>query len=167
MTILVFSDTHGNNKTVTRALELLPNADVAVHAGDGAAAFMNLSSLYPKTAFFAVRGNCDRWGELLPAHGISDEELLNLEGHRILLTHGDAYGVKSTPLSLVPTARKKNAELVIFGHTHEPFDKYFPEENGKAAVRLFNPGATKDGYYGVIEIRGKNILTSLTSIYKR
>lgn len=165
MTVLVFSDSHGNLSTMERALDIHKNAEIALHAGDGAAAFLNLSSRYERTAFFAVRGNCDRWGNMLPSSVASDEEVLNFEGHRILLTHGDFYGVKSSPYSLIPVARKLGAEIAVFGHTHEAYDKYFPEENGKAPVRLFNPGAANEGYYGIIEIREKNILTMNTNIY--
>ncbi len=168
MKLLIFSDSHGRDDTLRRALDIHhKTADYALHAGDGAPSFMLLKASYPDVAFRAVRGNCDGWGVFSDGASLPEEEIINADGVRILLLHGHLRGVKSSPLGLVSHARRIGCDIVVFGHTHEPCEKYIPAENGLAAVRLFNPGAAKDGCYGIIEIRKNGILMNAASVYQR
>ena len=48
--------------------------------------------------------------------------------------------------------------MVVFGHTHTP---YLEEKE----VILFNPGALKDGFYGVLDIEEEKIDIALKSLY--
>ena len=85
-----------------------------------------------------VAGNCDLFSR------VQRSALLETEGSRILLTHGDAYGVKYTYDDLSRAAAAQNAQIALFGHTHEAFCGYV----GK--VLLVNPGALKQGRYAIL-----------------
>lgn len=168
MKILVFSDSHGNNAVMRQVLDIHHHtADYALHAGDGAPSFLLMAHEYPDVTFRAVRGNCDVFSSAVSPDDLPTDLTLNVDGKRLLLLHGHTMGVKSTYLSLIPHARRNSIDIVIFGHTHERLEKYYPEENGLLAVRLFNPGAAREGCYGIIEVRGDNILMNATSIYNR
>ena len=90
----------------------------------------------------AVLGNCDR-GETGEA-----ERLLELDGVRILLTHGHGYSVKSSLLPLRRRALELDVQLVLYGHTHLPA---LSEEEG---VLFCNPGSCMgDRLYAEIELQ--------------
>lgn len=108
---------------------------------------------------FLVRGNCDFLASDLP-----EEELLRFEGHTILLTHGHRYGVKSGVGALIRYAAERDADLVLFGHTHTPASETVPAGEtvgGKILSRpmiLFNPGSIGAGSFGTLTLRGENVL---------
>ena len=70
-----------------------------------------------------------------------------LGGVRLFLTHGHLFGVKSGMSRLKLEADRVGADIALFGHTHRPF----LEEDG--GVWYMNPGAARDGHYGVIEMK--------------
>ena len=73
--------------------------------------------------------------------------LTELGGVRLFLTHGHLFGVKSGMSRLKLEADRVGADIALFGHTHRPF----LEEDG--GVWYMNPGAARDGRYGVIEMK--------------
>ncbi len=159
MKILVFSDSHGKDATIERALRLhAQDASLALHAGDGAHSFLLLSRQYPSVAFRAVCGNRDTRTSFFGEGLLDEEELISVGGHRILLTHGHKHSVKFSPTPLRVYAASKGADIVVFGHTHMPYETYIPDGAGASPIRLFNPGAAKDGCYGIIDIRDNGIL---------
>ena len=62
----------------------------------------------------------------------------------------------------IKLATEQNADILLFGHTHTPLEKYIPTDEG--GFYLFNPGSIGAGYggasYGVINITDKGILLS-------
>ncbi len=122
MNLYVFSDSH--RKTPAMLALISPPPDAVIHCGDGCEDLYNVESDIP---VYAVRGNCD-------SSRRPEELFLTFCGLRIAVTHGHLFGVKSslTPLAL---HYKDRADLVLFGHTHTPFDGVVE------GVRLFNPGA--------------------------
>lgn len=48
------------------------------------------------------------------------EEEFNLEGHHIFITHGHAYYVSMGEAHLQEEARRRGADIVMYGHTHVP-----------------------------------------------
>lgn len=121
-TYIVFSDIHSDKHSLSKIKELVAKCDGVFFAGDGYSLAKTLGG-----ELYAVGGNCDLGG--------SPELVAEIEGVRILLTHGHRYGVKSSLLSLTLRAKEFNCSLAIFGHTHMPFCS---QENG---VFLLNPGA--------------------------
>ena len=60
--------------------------------------------------------------------------------------------MKSGLDSLRYAAEEQNADIVLFGHTHMPFESYM---DGR---RFFNPGALRDGRYGLLDITSRGVL---------
>ncbi|QBK26445.1 metallophosphoesterase [Ureibacillus thermophilus] len=108
MKLLVMSDTHGDAEIIQTVKNRHPEVDVVIHCGD--------SELDYKHPYFEgvkrVRGNCDR-DKRFP-----EEELFEVEGKKIYVTHGHLYNVKSTTMNLFYRAKEVEADAVFFGHSH-------------------------------------------------
>ena len=152
MKILVFSDSHGAYSKLEKAVKSHPDADMVFFLGDGLRDADKLFDEY-KIPHVAVKGNCD-FASSFGGESYLDEQTVALEDVRIFACHGHKYGVKSSELSLWLRGKEKEADLVLFGHTHEPFERVFE------GVRLFNPGSIGQGSYGVIYIEKKGIVAS-------
>ena len=142
--VVVVGDTHGRWEPVHKEIRSLPGLNVLLHTGDhyqdGGALARKL-----KIKGYSVVGNCDR------ADG-ARENTLELEGHRILLTHGHLYRVKQTMNHLYYKAKEAGYDIVVFGHTHAPF---LEKADG---IWFFNPGSPtfpRNGRptYGLMELR--------------
>lgn len=161
MKCLCFSDSHGSSLGMKRALSMHRDADVVFFLGDGLSDVEEF--IYDKTrAWISVRGNCDVNG-ILGDQMIKKTDSITLMGHRIFLTHGDLYGVKYGLDGISKFAVDHNADIVLFGHTHQMLEKYISTENG--GYYLFNPGSIGGGFgirpsYGVINITDGGILLS-------
>ena len=142
--ILVLSDSHGNMENMVYAVELV-KPDMIIHLGDCISDAERLSEHFKDILFECVPGNCDC--TMAPA-----EKILDIEGARILICHGHTYNVKRGLLNIELSAREKEVDLALFGHTHKVF---YDWTNG---VRLFNPGSIgSPGYqippsYGILTI---------------
>ena len=161
MKALCFSDSHGNSYAIKRAMNMHPDAEIIFFLGDGLSDFELFINDRTK-AYFAVRGNCDS-SALLGDNLVKKTDSINIEGHRIVFTHGDLYGVKYGLDGVKKLAEDSSADLVLFGHTHHPLEKYISTEDG--GYYLFNPGSLAGGYgekpsYGVINIHTSGILLS-------
>ena len=161
MKCLVFSDSHGTSLGMKRALRMHPDAEVVFFLGDGLSDFEEL--IYDRSrAYIAVRGNWDVNG-ILGDQMIKKIDSITLMGYRVFLTHGDLYGVKYGLDGIERLAVDHNADIVLFGHTHQKLEKYIPTEEG--GFYLFNPGSVGGGFgirpsYGVINITEGGILLS-------
>ena len=151
MKILVFSDSHGQPDFMQEMITRNRRADAVIFLGDGQRDIELMRSMFPEIAFIAVRGNCD-FGSDLPVR-----EIVNLDGVRILCTHGHYYNVKSTLYNLVCAAREAEADLVLFGHTHQALCDY---EDG---LHIMNPGSASgyDASCGIVDIFPQGILTNI------
>lgn len=153
MKILVLSDSHGSVSNVKESVKKYgSNADIIVHCGDGTRGEAQWITENCKNSMaVCVKGNCD-FGSMLKS-----EEILSVDGVRILITHGHLYNVKFTLANLSYKAEESNCQLVFFGHTHIPTDTTMGN------VRMINPG-TASGYgasCAVVETDGKgNILVN-------
>ena len=123
MRILVLSDNH------SRDIDFNFNEfNYVIHSGD--------RGTFDADDILMVKGNCDFRGE----------KIINtiIEGKKVLITHGDLYGVKEGLTRLSLLALEKEADYVFYGHTHCP--AYF-EYRG---IKFINPGAYLDGRYVII-----------------
>lgn len=151
MRIVVFSDSHNEFFAIKRIMDLNQGrADLFLHLGDGNREFEDIRDLYPRCAFLGVAGNCDR---LCSETG---EREFTEAGVRILMTHGHAYGVKNGLAALCREAKKRGAQLVLYGHTHQA---RLTRQDG---VILFNPGTLRPSYgqaatYGIVDIADGSI----------
>ena len=127
MRVLVISDTHGDVNRAFKAHTLAEPVDVIIHLGDGSADADLLRDTLDVTVI-NVAGNCD------PGSNAPRELVWECEGMRLLLTHGDAYLVKSGLGRLRQRAEEVGVDAVLFGHTHQAL-----LENNSGLL-LLNPG---------------------------
>lgn len=130
----VLSDSHGDFRSIERALGTLGRLDALIHAGDYYRDSERLTRLLD-IPVIGVVGNCD-------AQRQPQDELIELAGQRFFVTHGHHYGVKTGTESVVKEARRRRAEVVVFGHTHVPvmFVRH--------SIVFLNPGSTHEGRNG-------------------
>lgn len=170
MKIIVISDTHGRADNVDTVINMHKNADVLLFLGDGLRDMFGREHLHRGGVFAAVKGNCDEVS-LFNTSDIPDEHLINLGEYTVLMMHGHKYGVKYGTEAAVERAAMLGADLLLYGHTHVPEERYIPDGARVGGVvlekplRVFNPGslgAPRDRYpsYGLIDTKGKNILLS-------
>lgn len=148
--LLVFSDSHGLLAPMKTAITA-EKPDMVLHLGDYVRDFEALQGLFPELPMDHVAGNCD-----YPL--IGDDRVLELEQVRIFMTHGHRYRVKQTLLSAVYAAREQQAQLLLFGHTHQPLLLQEPE------VLCMNPGAAQMGCYGLVLLEQGQVHCALKNL---
>ncbi|MBQ3754927.1 MAG: YfcE family phosphodiesterase [Clostridia bacterium] len=131
-TIVVFSDSH--HIPLPKQLENVAHeSDYVFFLGDG---LSGLGDILFNDGFHAVRGNCDGY------NGFPDEDVVQVENVKFLLTHGHNYHVKSDKLPLLLRAQEVGANVALYGHTH------FAEETIENGILLLNPGAIQSPMIG-------------------
>ena len=129
MKVLIVSDTHGWEQNLAEALEQTGPIDQLIHLGDVEGGAEHIRELAGDAPAAIIAGNNDFFCDL------PNERIFTLGGHRIFMTHGHGYFVHSGTLYLKREARKKGADIVMFGHTHKP---YMEEDN---ELLVLNPGS--------------------------
>lgn len=129
MKVLIVSDTHGREQNLAEALEQTGPIDQLIHLGDVEGGAEHIRELAGDAPAAIIAGNNDFFCDL------PNERIFTLGGHRIFMTHGHGYFVHSGTLYLKREARKKGADIVMFGHTHKPY----MEEDKELLV--LNPGS--------------------------
>lgn len=150
MKLLILSDSHKQMDYMIRAVER-EKPDRIVHLGDHDADARRLSERFPQIPVWSVSGNCD-YG-LCPAVRVED-----VEGVRLYMTHGHTLGVKYSLLRAELSAREREANILLFGHTHQSFCQW---HNG---LWMLNPGSCSGRgpvTYGVIELSQGAIRTQI------
>ena len=130
MKIALVSDTHQHMGAIERVCEILRDMapDVIVHLGDVMGDADVMEALLDREVR-RVPGNCD-YGV-----GVPEELLLTLGEKKILALHGHEQGVKRSLQHLARYAKKKGAQVVVYGHTH------VANEETRGGVILINPGS--------------------------
>lgn len=154
MRILVTSDTHGDFGSLRRAILAQQGADIVIHLGDGGDDVEKVRFSFPNKTFLQVRGNCD-WGSAMPESG---EYMAG--GKKIFYTHGHNYGVKSGDYTIISEARSRKADILLFGHTHQPREDY---EDG---LYIMNPGRLSgwEPTYGIIDITEQGMVLNVMKL---
>ena len=160
MRIGVIGDTHGDVYCMEKAAKAAGLVDLWLHTGDFYRDGMWLASRsgVPVTV---VAGNCDGRGEAKP------DEFVEVAGYRIWLTHGHRHGVKRNLDDLRDWARRYEADIVVYGHTHQADILQEPE------CLFFNPGSASLPRHGKLRTCGllelapdrNGILSRLISIH--
>lgn len=135
MKIGVIADTHG--KLRPEVLDMLAQVDHILHAGDigGVDILLELEAVAPVTAVF---GNTDGFDVRARCPQVAR---LELEGQRIVVTHGDQFG--SPKPDELREAFPEN-EIVVYGHTHRPFLRLYDY-----LVTVINPGSAGAARFGL------------------
>ena len=148
--VVVLSDTHGNVSDLKKIADILKECDIIFHLGDG---YHDLDALGLDILKKTVRvvGNCD-------AVAGEREILTDVEGVRVLLTHGDLYGVKRDKTRLFLRAKETGASVAFYGHTHA---KNIEIADG---ITIANPGtlhrySTEKSFIYAVFQNGKATLT--------
>lgn len=159
MKLIILSDSHRNRDNVNKVLAMHKDADAVFFLGDGLTDVLDLSEKAPPV-WFTVKGNCDGY---LPigSSPVKSVDTVTLCGKKILFTHGHLYGVKHGKEDLIAEAKSLEADIVLFGHTHTPYEKYLPNDD----LYLFNPGSIGEGYpgtptFGIITLTDSSVLFS-------
>ncbi len=155
MKLLILSDSH-------RELEYMRDAvrrerpDAVIHLGDLVPDADRLAEEFLGLPVLSVRGNCDF---SQPAR--AEELLRTFEGVKIFGVHGHRYHVKQTLLHAELAARQREADVLLFGHTHCPYCECY---NG---LWMLNPGACsgRAPSYGVVQIENGKINCRVTDMY--
>ena len=154
---------------IEKIISIHKDADLFLHLGDGAERFLLLCRERGLAAR-AVRGNCDisffGQGEL------EASALLTLDGVKIFMTHGNLYSVDSGLTRLVYAARERDADIVLFGHTHVSMCQCLYGENDEKPLYVMNPGSCerpRDGRasYGIIDIAQNGIFVTTAPVSDR
>lgn len=148
--VAVLSDTHAPRhwkSCPARVAEHLRGADAILHGGDVCTVDV-LDELSAFAPVHAVLGNND--GPEVAEWGAPETLRLDVEGLRIAMIHdsGQATG-------RLPRLRRRfpDTDLVIFGHSHIPWD-----DTADDGFRIFNPGSPTDkrrqsrGTMGLLDI---------------
>lgn len=151
--LIVVSDSHGDRRSLRAVLDRHADAAAVFHLGDGAADMERLSQEYPSMTVYQAAGNCDSTLRLIP-----EEQEVILGGQRIFAVHGHHYGVKSSPLRFLLAARGRGAQLVLFGHTHQPL------LHGEEGLYLLNPGSVRQGQYALIDLLPSSVFPHLEQL---
>lgn len=170
MDILVISDSHGRRENIEEAISRqIKKPDAIIFLGDGLR-----DMTYAQTGdipIYQVSGNCDMGG-FFSDNEVLTEQTVELGGKRIFFTHGHRYGVKSTLTPLISEAATRDADIVLYGHTHEGFERELmgDSEYGirlKKPLYIMNPGSigSYPYYFGAISIdRDGRVLLSHGSL---
>ncbi len=154
MKLLVIADVHGRRDAVQRALEQQPDCTTVLFLGDGLRDMEDMADIHPERTFVMVPGNCD-FSALLPV-----TRLEIYAGKRVLMTHGHRYHVKNGLTTVCLAAEERQADILLFGHTHEPLQEY------RDGLYVLNPGSLGyGGTYGLVEITPAGIMTNIVRLH--
>ncbi|MBR5449215.1 MAG: metallophosphoesterase [Clostridia bacterium] len=158
---LVISDSHGRADRLSQVIKRAGNIDALFFLGDGLSDLANAISGTPPFSVIAVKGNCD-FGNPLPDRNVYKIDSITLAEHKIVLTHGDLYGAKYGLDGLIAFAKNMSADVLLYGHTHEPCEDYID------GTYYLNPGSLKGDRAlptaGILTVGEKGVLFSLMEL---
>ena len=128
MKILIVSDTHGKQRNLDRALEDAGKIDMFIHLGDVEGGEDYIDAVVDCEKHI-VAGNNDFFSDL------PREEEFYIGSKKAFITHGHNYYVSMTKEQICEAGKARQADIVMFGHTHQP---YVDEKNG---ITVLNPGS--------------------------
>ncbi len=128
MKILTFSDSHHDISGIQYPIQS-EEPDIVLHLGDNSDDALRLEKMFPDITFHIVKGNCD-------FTNIESEKNITIENKMFYLTHGHKYSVKSTYDRIIKKGIEKEADVILFGHTHIAFCQ---KQNG---IWVVNPGSS-------------------------
>lgn len=128
MKILIVSDTHGRRGNLDAVLEKEGKIDMLLHLGDveGDEDYIEERAGCP---VHMIAGNNDFFSRL------PGEKEIQIGKYRVFMTHGHGYYVSVNTRRLREAAEAHGADIVLFGHTHQP---YLDVEGD---LKVINPGS--------------------------
>ena len=126
--ILVVSDTHRRDENFYKVIESEEKLSLIIHCGDTEGSETQMQQLSP-APIRIVKGNNDFFSSL------PDEQEFEVWPHKFFVTHGHRYLVNMGSEEIRREARARNADVVIYGHTHKPVAAMID------GIYVFNPGS--------------------------
>jgi len=124
--ILVCSDNHGLKQPLDIVRSYTDQVDFIVHCGDSEMMPSDLADM------ICVRGNHEFY------QGFDRYRILDdLDGHKILITHGTGMVYGDNNDELVEYANSISCDIVFHGHSH------IPNFEIKKGVTIINPGSLR------------------------
>lgn len=113
MKVLIVSDTHRQNENFMQVMDREEPIDLLIHCGDieGSEYLISRRAGCP---VHMVAGNNDFFSDL------PREKEFQIGKYKVLLVHGNTYGVSMGNQELKQEARDRGVDIVIYGHTHKP-----------------------------------------------
>jgi len=150
--IAVVSDTHRSMSAIIKVCAILEkeNPDLIIHLGDVMEDADAMEGILHREVR-RVPGNCD-FSLKEPS-----ELLLDAEEFRILAVHGHHYRVKRGLRDLASYAKRKGADIALYGHTH------VAQEDEISGVQMFNPGSAalpqgvQKASFAMLDLEGKKV----------
>lgn len=146
MKILIVSDTHGRHKALDSLLDKIGPIDMFIHLGDVEGGEDYIQTILDCEAHI-VKGNNDFFSDL------PREEELFIGKYKAFITHGHNYYVSMDPERIKEEGRSRQADVVMFGHTHKPYLDIDTD------IVVLNPGSLcyprqegRRGTYAIMEI---------------
>jgi putative phosphoesterase len=147
MKIIVFSDSHRDVDTMIIATNY-EKPDMIIHLGDYVGDAIKLREAFPDIPIKMVKGNGD-----ITTH-YKNEEILVINGKKILLTHGHRHSVKMGVSRLVTYGLYSEADIILFGHTHFPYLQQYNDAWVMNPGRSVNiPGINGKTSYGLVTFK--------------
>ena len=131
--ILITSDTHRRDGNLLEVIQNEAPFDMFIHLGDAEGCEDMITSWCkeqnPDCEVYMVLGNNDFFSDL------PREDVIDIEGNKVLVTHGHYYGVSMAFDQLADAAKQRGCNAAFFGHIHVPV---LEKEDG---ILLVNPGS--------------------------
>lgn len=112
MKIAIISDTHGYVQECIEALRKIDSINMIIHLGDYTKDANTIKETF-NIPMINVKGNCDPYD-----HDTPDDNIIEVKGKKIFMTHGDLYRVKHGLNDIYYKAKELNADVALFGHSH-------------------------------------------------
>jgi len=166
MKFVVISDVHGRADLVDKLIGMHRDRDGVFFLGDGIRDLSLERITEGGKLFCGVRGNCDPHYINVGEWDLGEELLLAPCEYTVIMMHGHTHSVKSGEERAVAYASRRGADILLYGHTHVPTERYYPEGyeiDGyilPKAVWVMNPGSLACGSYGLLQIKNGQILMS-------
>lgn len=118
MRVLIISDTHGRHTAFDRAIMEAGKIDYLVHLGDTEGGEDYIEAFCGCPAYI-LAGNNDFFSRNLR------EMEIYFGKKKAFMAHGHQYSVSLGVERILDEGRSRNADIVMFGHTHRPYLKKF------------------------------------------
>jgi putative phosphoesterase len=152
--IVVFADSHKDVKTMEAVIKK-EKPQTVIHLGDHITDGKRLQKIFPDLRVEMVPGNTDA------VTGYPSDKIIEWNGKRIFITHGDRYDVNFGLARLFFKGLSEKADIILFGHTHSPLLEH-PEDH----VWVMNPGSIRasgnSASYGIILLKNDKVYCSIS-----
>ncbi len=128
--IMIVSDSHGRNENLRKVAQVMDGSlDMVLHLGDSLCGQDELESIF-HCPVEMVKGNSDSLTCRMPI-----SRMIDIEGHKIFMTHGHQYGGMYGIDSMKEAAEDNGCSILMFGHTHVPMIEPYSK------IAVVNPGS--------------------------